>query len=60
MVSELAFCLCIIQLAALLSLVDVPEILFIMVLDLSLTLILGVLEQTLFLNYLFTKTASAV
>lgn len=31
-----------------------------MVLSLSLTLILGVLEQTLFLNYLFAKTACAV
>lgn len=48
------------QVAALLSWLDAWEILFLMVLDLSLTLILRIMSQTLFLSYLYTKTASAV
>lgn len=43
------------QVAALLSLVDAWEILFLMVLNSSLTLILRILSQTSFLSYLYTK-----
>lgn len=61
MVSELAFShTFVIKLAALLYLVDAREILFLMALNLSLTLILRILSQTSFLTYLYTKTASSV
>lgn len=61
MESELAFShTFVIKLAALLYLVDAWEIIFLMVLNLSLTLILGILSQTSCLSYLYTKTASSV